>query len=38
MTISKGDVTVADAILARLMSAPFTAGPRKTQLLKERHK
>ncbi len=29
MTISKGDVTVADAILARLMSAPFTAGPRK---------
>lgn len=36
MTISKCDVTVADAILARLMSAPFDAGPRKTQLLTER--
>lgn len=36
MTISKCDVIVADAILWRLMSAPFTAGPCKTQLLTER--
>lgn len=35
MSIDNYDITVADAIIARLMSAPFTNGPRKTILLTE---